>query len=223
MPLTYTAIMTLRSRVLAPSLLVTATFTLAVLILTGCSTPAPEEPETPDGTAETSAPAEEGGGLGLPPQTIGSDTDCSLFSNDEIGALWAVPIADNDVTKVIETGGLGGKLYNCDYNETDSGLGLTVDLEYREYDSVDGAIQYMTDIRNGSSFEGTIYYEIEEVPGLGDEAFFSIDPDLSGAEAAVLLLYTRTDNLMLLLSATNLEGVKPEYRDLLVETYKLKF
>ena len=30
-----------------------------------CSTPAPEEPETPDGTAETSAPAEEGGGLGL--------------------------------------------------------------------------------------------------------------------------------------------------------------
>ena len=78
--------MTLRSRVLAPSLLVTATFTLAVLILTGCSTPAPETPETPDGTAESSAPAEEDGGLSLPPQTIGSDTDCSLFSNDEIGA-----------------------------------------------------------------------------------------------------------------------------------------
>lgn len=204
------------SRLLAAALVLTASIALA-----GCSAPAPEETTVP-ATAESPAPGTDTG-LGLPAQTLGSDTDCSLFSNDEIGALWGVPIADNDVTQVIETGGLGGKLYNCDYNETDSGLGLTVDLEYREYDSVDGAIQYMTDIRNGSSFEGTIYYEIEEVPGLGDEAFFSIDPDLSGAEAAVLLLYTRTDNLMLLLSATNLEGVKPEYHDLLVETYKLKF
>lgn len=204
------------SRPLTAALVLTASIALA-----GCSASAPEETTAP-APAESPAPSTDSD-LGLPAQTLGSDTDCSLYSNDEIGALWGVPIADNDVTQVIETGGLGGKLYNCDYNETDSGLGLTVDLEYREYDSVDGAIQYMSDIRNGSSFDGTIYYEIEDVPGLGDEAFFTIDPDLSGAEAAVLLLYTRTDNLMLLLSATNLDGVKPEYHDLLVETYKLKF
>lgn len=197
----------------------------ATLVLSACSAPATDSGTTEPDSGATSepAPADEATGLNLPPQTIGTDTDCSLYTNEEISALWGVPITDNDQGQVIETGGLGGKLYSCDFNETDSGLGLTVDLEFREYDTEEGAIQYITDIRNAASFNDVVYFENIEVPGLGDEAFFSVDPDVAPENELVVLLYTRTDNLMLLLTASNLDGVKPEYRDLLIETYNLKF
>lgn len=204
-------------------LLVAAT----ILVLAGCSAtpPAAPEPDTTESAAPAPADGADGGtGLGIPTQTVDTDVDCSLYSFDEISTLWGVPITDNDVTKVLPTGGaFNGKLYGCDYNETDSGAGLTVELSFREYDTADGAIQYMNDIRDGASSDGVIAYELEDVAGLGDEAFYTVDPFFVGTDGEVLLLYTRTDNLMLLLSATNLDGIQPGYKELLQETYRLKF
>jgi hypothetical protein len=197
---------------------------VSILLLVGCSAPSTPEP-APDVSETTEpAPVEGSAGLDLPIQTVGEETDCSAFASEAVSTLWGVPITTNDVSTVLPTGGLfDGKIYSCDFNETDSGAGLTVELAFREYDSVDGAIQYMNDIRDGASFEGAISYEIEDISGLGEEAFFTDDSIVTGTDGAVLLLYTRTDNLMLLLSATNLDGIKPDYKQLLQDTYSLFF
>lgn len=199
----------------------------ATLALAACAAPA-AAPGTaePDATAEP-APADGGASdLGLPAQTIGTDTDCSLYSNEEIGALWGVPIVDNDIDTVIETGGLGGLLYGCDYNQTDDGTGLTIGITYYEYDTEEGALQHFADAFSGAAFDGEgTGQEIDELTGVGDQAGILYKAELVGTPQNLSeLLYVRNGSLVMEITITDIiNGVKPEFRDLLVDTYQLKF
>lgn len=205
------------SRPLTAALVLTASIALA-----GCSAPAPDETTAP-APVESPAPSTSND-LGLPAQTLGSDPDCSLYSLDDLSAVWGVPLVDTDTSTVIEAGGLGGIIYGCDYNETDDGTGLTVSLSYREYDTPEGAIQYLADIRSGADADGDGGQAVEDVPGLGDEAFYSFKTELVGTPKNLSeSLYVRTGNLALQINSTNLGGVKPEYRQLLIDTYTLRF
>lgn len=194
---------------------------VTVLALAGCSAPAePAAPGTSGAATPSAAPA--GGGITLPEQTVGSEVDCSLYSFDDLSALWGVPMVDMDLGTVIEAGGAGGIRYSCDYNETDSGLGLTVVLEYREFDTEDGAIQDLANVRSGAVIDGVTYTQLDDVADLGDEAFFATKADLVGDPSNPSeLLYVRSGSLVVLLTATNLDGVQPEYRDNLIATWRL--
>lgn len=200
----------------------------ATLVLAGCAAPA-ADPGTaePDAGATTEPAPVDGGGsdLGLPAQTIGSDTVCP-YTTDEIGALWGVPIVDTDIDMVIETGGLGGILYGCDYNQTDDGTGLTIGITYYEYDTEEGALQHFADAYSGADFDGEgAGQEIDDVTGVGDQAGILYKAELVGTPQNLSeLLYVRNGSLVVEITITDIiNGVKPEFRDLLVETYNLKF
>ena len=216
--------MTLRLRALAPVALVPA-LVLTGILLSGCSAPAAETPENPDGTTETTAPVDGSSDLGLPAQTIGSDTVCP-YSSDEIGALWGVPIVDTDIDVVFETGGLGGILYGCDYNQTDDGTGLTIGITYYEYDTEEGALQHFADAYSGADFDGEgVGQEIDDLTGVGDQAGILYRAEQLGTPQNLSeLLYVRNGSLVVEITITDIiNGVKPEFRDRLVETYNLKF
>lgn len=200
----------------------------ATLALAGCAAPAADPGTAEPGAGATTEPAPADGGgsdLGLPAQTVGSDTVCP-YSTDEIGALWGVPIVDTDIDMVIETGGLGGILYGCDYNQTDDGTGLTIGITYYEYDTEEGALQHFADAYSGADFDGEgAGQEIDDVTGVGDQAGILYKAELVGTPQNLSeLLYVRNGSLVVEITITDIiNGVKPEFRDLLVETYNLKF
>ena len=68
--------------------------------------------------------SESGTRVKLADQTVGSKVDCSLYTLNELSTLWGVSMVDTDDTMVTSLSD-GGKLYSCNYNETDSGLGLS--------------------------------------------------------------------------------------------------
>ena len=156
----------------------------------------------------TSAPETGGEGASLPLQTIGAAPDCSPWSLESVGQIWGVTLVDTDEGQVTEVNGPGTFHYSCDYNETDSGLGLTVIVEVKEYLSADEAIQSMTNTRDGASFGDTVYYLNEEVAGVADEAFYSIDADdESNPTPMQVQLYARQGNTVFLLTALDLDGL----------------
>lgn len=220
----YTALMTVSAD---PLRLLFVSVVAATLALAGCAAPAtdPGSPEPDTGATTEPAPADGAADLGLPAQTIGSDTVCP-YSSDEIGALWGIPIVDTDIDMVIETGGLGGILYGCDYNQTDDGTGLTIGITYYEYDTEEGALQHFADARSGAEFDGEgTGQEIDEVTGVGDEAGILYKAELVGTPQNLSeLLSVRNGSLVVEITITDIiNGVKPEFRDLLVDTYELKF
>ncbi len=159
--------------------------------------------------------------LGLPKQSVGSDADCSLYNLSELQALWGVPMVDTDTNKVVSLSD-GGELYSCDYNQTDSGLGLTVAIEYRVFKSEDAAKREIDNTRSGAKIDNTVYFVQDEQSGIGDEAFFSTPAKkVNDPKNPSELLYVRKGNVVLLLSATNLDGVGSTYRDNLLKTYRL--
>jgi hypothetical protein len=198
----------------------------AVLLLSGCGA---ATPPSPDGSAggTTTAPDENSsnaaGGVVLPEQTVGAEPDCSLYSVDELEAVWGVSFVDFDPGTVLPTSD-GGVFYSCDYNETDSGLGLTFDIEYRDFATVEGAQQDIANVRDGAAFGDTVYFVNTEVEGVGDEAFFS-DPSDSESFTAKnqRQLYARFGNVVLLVSAVNLDGAAPDYGDKILESVALHF
>ncbi len=159
----------------------------------------------------------------LPKQTVASDTDCSLYDFAQLEPIWGVKFVDMDINKVIELSD-GGQLYSCKYNETDSGLGLTVSIEYRAFKSEEAAKKDMANVRDGAKLGDEVYFVQEEQTGVGDEAFFSTPKrQVDNPKNPNKQLYVRKGNLVMLWSAVNLDGIKPTYGDNILKSYKLHF
>ncbi|QQS18185.1 hypothetical protein IPL68_06150 [Candidatus Saccharibacteria bacterium] len=84
----------------------------------------------------------------LTAQTVGKDADCSTYNFSELTKVWGVPFTDTDINKVSELSTSGGKLYSCSYNETNTGMGVTFSIEYREHPNVESAKQSMNETRS---------------------------------------------------------------------------
>lgn len=193
----------------------------ALLLLTGCggATP-PTEPDSASSEAPAT-PVDEG--VTLPAQTVGATADCSLYDVAELEAVWGVPFVDFDHGTVIETSD-GGQLYSCDYNETDSGLGLTFVIEYRDFATLEGAERDMANTRDGAQIGDTVYFVNDEVEGVGDEAFFSLPASqVDNPDNVQHQLYARVGKLVLLVTALNLDGAAPDFRDKILESVALHF
>lgn len=172
-------------------------------------------------TNTSTQPAAKTSALKLPAQTVGKEADCSLYTLAELATLWGVPMTDTDINKVIETSD-GGKLYSCNYNETDSGMGLAFSIEFREFMSEEKAKTDMANTRDGAKIGDTVYFVQDEQQGVGDEAFFSLPQrQVGNPKNPTEQLYARKGNVVMLLSATNLSGVKADYRDKILQSYKL--
>jgi hypothetical protein len=206
-----------------------ASLALLALLLAGCAAPAADPATDPgsgsEGTTETEPPADAGSGLDLPGQTVGSETDCSFLSDDRISSIWGFDVVDLDISTVIEAGGVGGILYGCDWNQSDDGTGLTIGVEIRELVSVDGASQYFADALSGAEFDGEGGILIEPVSGVGDQAGVQTDAELVGTPQNLNeILIVQNGAAIVQISVTDIiNGVKPEYRDLLVATYEAVF
>jgi hypothetical protein len=206
-----------------------ASLILLTLLLAGCVAPAADPATDPGsgsaGATETEPPVDGGSGLDLPGQTVGSETDCSFLPNDQVTGIWGFEVVDLDISTVIEAGGVGGILYGCDWNQSDDGTGLTIGVEVREYVSVDGATQYFADALSGADFDGEGGILIEPVTGVGDQAGVQTDAELVGTPQNLTeLLIVQQGSLLVQISVTDIiNGVKPEYRDLLVATYEAAF
>lgn len=208
------------------TLMTPAAILLSAALLAGCSAPAVDGSDTTgestDTGAEAPAPADGGSDLGLPGQTVGSDTDCSFLADDQVAAIWGFDVVDLDISMVIEAGGVGGILYGCDWNQSDDGTGLTIGVEIRELVSVDGASQYFADALSGAEFDGEGGILIEPVSGVGDQAGVQTNAELVGtAQNLNEILIVHNGAAIVQISVTDIiNGVKPEYRDLLVDTYE---
>lgn len=197
----------------------------AVLLLAGCgaATPPSSDGSAGGGTTAPDETSSNGGGVVLPEQTVGAEPDCSLYSVEELESVWGVSFVDFDQGTVLPTTD-GGVFYSCDYNETDSGMGLTFDIEYRDFATVEGAEQDIANIRDGAAFGDKVYFITTEVEGVGDEAFFSDPSDSEGFIAkSQRQLYARFGNVVLLVSAVNLDGTEPDYGDKILESVALHF
>lgn len=182
-------------------------------------------------TSETSNISESTGdttdskSIALKPQTIGQQPDCSLYTFEELGKIWGVTFTDTDVdgSKVSELNGPNSKLYECDYNETDSGKGLTFTIQYKEYPDEEGAKSSIRGTRDGAKIGDKVYFINDEVEGLGDEAFFSSSASNNYISEREEQLYLRKGNVVMLITAVNLDGKDATYRDKIKASYKLHF
>ena len=130
---------------------------------------------------------------------------------------------DNSTAKVSEITGPNTKQFECDYNETDSGKGVTFVISYRQYADEAAAKTEMNSIRSTEKYGDTVYYLKEDKPGVGDEAFFWSRNRTDGSKEANQQLYVRNSNVVFLLSGVNLDGVDASYKDKLAASYKLHF
>jgi hypothetical protein len=161
--------------------------------------------------------------LTLPGQSVGVEADCSFYTTEEITGIWGVPIVDMDLGTVVSTSD-DGKQYICTYNETDSGLGLTFSVEYREFLSEEQAKTDMMNVRDGAKVGDEVYFIQDEQPGIGDEALFTVSKkSVDSGNNKVEQLYVRKGHVVMLLTASNLQGVKSDYRDKILQSYKLHF
>lgn len=160
----------------------------------------------------------------LPVQTVGQQPDCSLYTLEQISEIWGVPMTDTDVdgSKVIQISGPQNYQYECDYNETNSGKGLSVVINYKVYESEEAAQTSVKNTRDGAKFGDKVYFVNDEVAEIGDEAFFSKSAnEASLSNKTEEQLYARTGNVVYLITAVNLDGTQPNYREKILETYRL--
>jgi hypothetical protein len=202
---------------------------IAAGLLVGCSSPADSGGDTgvePDTSSESSAPDDSGTDLGLPAQTVGSDTDCSFIGDDQIASIWGFDVVDLDISMVIETGGVGGILYGCDWNQSDDGSGLTIGIEVSEFVSADGPVQAFADALSGAEFDGEGGIDLEPLAGVGEEA--AVLANLNQVDTPIFYnetLMVRSGALLVEITVTDVTGgVTPaQYRDQLVATYEAAF
>lgn len=174
-------------------------------------------------TTQTTQQTSQASAVKLAAQTVGKDADCSGYTFAELTKIWGVPFVDTDINKVSQLSTAGGKLYSCSYNQTDSGMGVTFSIEYREHPSVESAKQSMNDTRSTEKYGDTVYYVKEDKAGVGDEAFFWAKARTDGSKEVNQQMYVRKGNVVFLLSGVNLDGVKQDYKDKLAASYKLHF
>ncbi|MEN9620936.1 MAG: hypothetical protein RL499_1129 [Actinomycetota bacterium] len=214
--------MTLR----VPTLAAPVVLLLVAGLLAGCAAPASDgttdEGATPDTSSESSAPDDSGSGLDLPAQTVGSDTDCSFIGDDEIASIWGFEVVDLDVSMVIETGGVGGILYGCDWNQSDDGTGLTIGIEVSEFVSADGPVQAFAEALSGAEFDGEGGIDLEPLTGVGDEAAVLVNLNQVGTLFYNETLSVRSGSVLVEITVTDItNGMAPgQYRDQLVDTFE---
>ncbi|MFM2353798.1 MAG: hypothetical protein RLZZ608_1204 [Actinomycetota bacterium] len=212
-----------------PTLVTPFALVIAAGLLVGCSSPADSGGDTgvePDTSSESSAPDDSGTDLGLPAQTVGSDTDCSFIGDDQIASIWGFDVVDLDISMVIETGGVGGILYGCDWNQSDDGSGLTIGIEVSEFVSADGPVQAFADALSGAEFDGEGGIDLEPLAGVGEEA--AVLANLNQVDTPIFYnetLMVRSGALLVEITVTDVTGgVTPaQYRDQLVATYEAAF
>jgi hypothetical protein len=212
------------------TILTPAALLLSAALLAGCSAPAVDGSDTTgestDTGAEAPAPADGGSDLGLPGQTVGSDTDCSFLADDQVAAIWGFDVVDLDISMVIEAGGVGGILYGCDWNQSDDGTGLTIGVEVTEYVSPDGPVQAFADALSGAEFDGEGGIDFQPLAGVGEEA--AVLANLNQVDTPVFYnetLMVRSGALLVEITVTDItNGITPaQYRDQLVDTYEAAF
>ena len=161
----------------------------------------------------------------IPFKAVGELADCSTYTFAELAPVWGVTFTDDDnsTAKVSEITGPNTKQFECDYNETDSGKGVTFVISYRQYADEAAAKTEMNSIRSTEKYGDTVYYLKEDKSGVGDEAFFWSRNRTDGSKEANQQLYVRNSNVVFLLSGVNLDGVDASYKDKLVASYKLHF
>ena len=212
-----------------PTLVTPLALLIAAGLLVGCSSPADSGGDTgtePDTSSESSTTDDSGTDLGLPGQTVGSDTDCSFLGDDQVAAIWGFDVVDLDISMVIEAGGVGGILYGCDWNQSDDGSGLTIGVEVTEYVSADGPVQAFADALSGAEFDGEGGIDLEPLAGVGEEA--AVLANLNQVDTPVFYnetLMVRSGALLVEITVTDITGgVTPaQYRDQLVATYEAAF
>jgi hypothetical protein len=161
----------------------------------------------------------------IPFKTVGDVADCLTYTFAELSEVWGVTFTDDDnsTTKVTEINGPDTRQFACIYNETNSGMGVSYSIEYRQYADTEAAKTDIADIRSTEKYGDTIYYTKEEKSGVGDEAFFWSKYRADGSKEVNQQMYIRKDNVVFLLSGVNLEGVDASYKDKLLTSYKLHF
>jgi len=197
--------------------------TLLALSLVGCAAADPDGAgSSSTGSNDTATPdaSESTTRLALPEQTVGADADCSFTTGDALSAIWGVPFVDTDANLVIEGGGDGGILWECGWNETDSGLGLSIVLQFREHRSEDTAVADIAEARSVAELAPDDGAVADEIAGVGDEGVFTTAQDgvVVNEQASV-----RYGSTVVLVSAVNLGGVGPDTRDRIVETLTALF
>lgn len=176
-------------------------------------------------TNQTEEAKNKSSDLDLPKQTVGQQPDCSLYTLDDISKIWGVPMIDTDVdgSKVIQITGPENYQYECDYNETDSGQGVTVSIQYKVYEDEDAAKTSIENTRSGAKVGDEVYFINDELSDIGDEAFFSSSVDTESYLAkSEEQMYARKGNVVVLLTAVNLDGKDASFRDKIKETYMLR-
>jgi hypothetical protein len=198
-----------------------------VLALTGCNqdaketpaatpsapTPAPSTPPT-----DTKAPVAAAPATGLPAQTVDNEADCSVYPVADIERVWGPgvqPPAPGGSNKVRQINGPANYQWTCKY-DYDSGMGLTVSLQFRVWPTEDDAKR---DFANSKQGEEMMAKRAPDSVSVGDESFVA-GP---AAKDVNRQIYVRKGRVCVLFSATNLSGVKPDYTDKLVQTFKLRW
>jgi hypothetical protein len=211
-----------------PIVAILAVVGLGVFFVVGKNTNKPLDyrTSTQEKNDKKAEPVAESSAVKLPKQTIGKEADCSLYNLDELSKVWGVTLTQQKASKVININAEGGKLYTCEYNETDYGLKLNFSIEYKEYPSVEAAKNEIAGIRDAAKFDDNatadqINFENDEQQGVGDEAFFNYNKN--GTKKVQELLYVRKGNVVMLVRATNLDGAGPDYRENVIKSYKLHF
>jgi hypothetical protein len=161
----------------------------------------------------------------IPFKSVGELADCSTYTFAELAPVWDVTFTDDDnsTEKVSEINGPNTKQFECDYNETDSGKGLTFVISYRQYADEAAAKNEMNNVRGTEKYGDTVYYLREDKSGVGDEAFFWSRNRTDGSKEANQQLYVRSSNVVFLLSGVNLDSVDTDYKDKLLASYELHF
>lgn len=130
----------------------------------------------------------------IPFKAVGELADCSTYTFAELAPVWGVTFTDDDnsTAKVSEITGPNTKQFECDYNETDSGKGVTFVISYRQY-ADEARKTEMNSVRSTEKYGDTVYYLKEDKSGVGDEAF-------SGHETARTVAKKRTSNFMFVIA-----------------------
>lgn len=161
----------------------------------------------------------------LPTQKVGQQPDCSLYTLDDMAKIWGVPMTDTDVdgSKVLQITGPQNYQYECDYNQTNSGSGLSVVIDYKVYEDEAAAKQSIKNTRDGAKFGDKVYFINDDVNDIGDEAFFSKSANPSSITAKTEeQLYARKGNQVYLITAVDLAGAPSGARDKILQTYRLR-
>ena len=135
--------------------------------------------------------------------------DCTLYTKADIEGVWGVTIGSTEETKPFNIGGsyTNAKEYNCHYDQTNTGKGLSFVVKIRNFASEADAKQDLENVKNGTKIGDKLYFTLTPVSGVGDEAFYSVNETSDLVKKNQDYLYVRKGNQVFHFTAVNLEGL----------------